>query len=281
MTLLTTVAPPQATPPVHSLVRAAVTNLDDEPGWERGLTYLPETTGGYRALSGCTARNIDHTLGNPPVVQYQPWELQVVEPCQTTFAYNEETVTERLARSFAAVESYAIARELMTGELTKADAAAGGAVANLYLAKAPTVLNAGAAVSPNRAIGLLEEALGDALHGQPATLHFPRVARPYLWTGGTQQVGSLLYTSIGNLIVSDAGYANTAPDGTAGGVAAGTAWVYGTGPVVVRRSGMYLDAVAPSQTVDTATNTITRKGNKVVAATFDSRALFAVPVTLT
>lgn len=273
------VQPPPAVVPLHSLVRSANTTLDGEEGWERGLAYLPEAVGGYLSLAGCSAAEEDHQLNLPPVVEYVPWELQIEEPCHTTFAYNEAEVSARLERVANAIESYAIARELMTGELAKADAAAGGDMGvNLYLAKAPTVLNGGVAASPARAIGLLEEAVGDALHGQQATIHVPRAARPYLWQTGTQQQGYLYLTSIGSLLISDAGYANTPPDGTA--AADGVGWIYATGPVVVRRSALFMDAVAPGQTVDTTTNTITRKANKRVAAHFDTRAQFAVPVTL-
>lgn len=272
------VSPPPASVPLHSLIRSATTNLDGEEGWERGLAYLPEAVGGYLALPGCSSALLDHELALPPVVQYVPWELQVEEPCHTTFAYDEAAVTARLERVTAAIESYAIARELMTGELAKADDAAGGDMGvNLYLAKNPEVLGAGP-VSAARAIGLLEEAVGDALHGQQATIHVPRVARPYLWQTGTQQQGYLYLTSIGSLLISDAGYANTPPDGTP--AAEGVGWIYATGPTVVRRSSLFMDAVEPRQTVDTSTNTITRKANKRVAAHFDSRALFAVPVTL-
>lgn len=273
------VSPPPASVPLHSLIRSATTNLDGEEGWERGLAYLPEAVGGYLALPGCSSALLDHELALPPVVQYVPWELQVEEPCHTTFAYDEAAVTARLARVTDAIESYAIARELMTGELAKADDAAGGDMGvNLYLAKNPTVLGGGAAVSPARAIGLLEEAVGDALHGQQATIHVPRVARPYLWSTGTQQQGYLFLTSIGSLLISDAGYANTPPDGEQ--PAAGVGWIYATGPTVVRRSTLTMYAQEAGQVIDTRTNSITRRANKRVAAHFDTRAQFAVPVTL-
>lgn len=279
MPTLTVVAAPQATIPPHSLVRSADTTRDGEPGWERGLTYLPETTGGYRAVSGCYGPDQDHTLALPPKVTYQPWELEVIDPCENVFQYNPQEVTDRITRAAAAVESFAIANELMTGELAQADSSG-----NTYLTDedALTVLTE-TPVSPLAAIGLLEQAVGDELHGQQAFLHVPRVARPYLWTGGTVQIGQpntgvMFYTSIGSVIVSDAGYSNIGPGGAT--PSAGEAWMYATGPVVVRRSGLFFDATANPQVISTKDNTLYRKANKVVAAHFDSRALFAVPVTL-
>ena len=50
------VTPPPAAAPPHSLIRAALTNRDGDAdgNWVRGLAYVPETCGGYRAISDCT-----------------------------------------------------------------------------------------------------------------------------------------------------------------------------------------------------------------------------------
>lgn len=276
---MATVPAPPATIPPHSLIRAAITNRDGDPDWQRGLEYAPETVGGYRALSGCTAEVVDFDAGGPPVpfVDYTPWELQVEDPCASTFGYREDEVTDRLRRAMDSTESYAIARELWAGDLTKADTAAAGgdAESNVYLAKAPTVLGAGP-VSPKRGLGMLENAVGDALHGQQAYLHISRTARPFF--PELVKVGNLLYTNIDNLVVADAGYPGSPPDGTAD--ADGVAWVYATGPVVVRRTPFGMDSAAAAEVVDTRTNTIRRTASKRVAATFDPATLFAVPITL-
>lgn len=269
---------PQATPPPHSLLRAADTTHDADPDWERGLTYLPEAVGGYRALSGCTALTDDHEAerGPAPIVDYQPWELEVQDPCRTTFGYSEQAVTERLRRAYDAVESYGIAHELWTGALTVADSDAGsGRDPNPALTRGPTVLGAGP-VAPRRGLGLLEEAIGDALHGSQATLHVSRAARPYLWE--LEKVGYLLFTKIDNLIVCDAGYPGTAPDGATD--ADDVVWIYATGPVVVRRSQLFLGPTEGAQVIDTETNTVRRTASKVVAATFDPSTLYAIPITL-
>jgi hypothetical protein len=152
----TVVAAPQATPPVHSLVRSAITNVDAEPGWERGLTYAPETPGGYRAWMRCTT------------------------------------------------ETYA----------------------NLSLVDGPVILNAGAPVKVHRALGIVEQALGEALRGERAYVHLSRETLALF--GYLTVAGNLLSSFSGNLIVADAGYPGTAPIGTAD--APGVAWIYGPGP---------------------------------------------------
>jgi hypothetical protein len=276
----TVVAAPPATIPPHSLIRAAITNRDADPGWERGLAYAPETPGGYVGYLPCSAETFDDYAAGPatPVVDYLPWELQVEHPCHSTFGYTRADVDAELRRAIDATESFAIARELMAGDLARAARTAGDLDdgQNLALVDDPTVLAAGVAVSPNRALGLIQQALGEALRGQQAYLHVPREVLPYL----TNLVpsGQLLTTWVGNLVIADAGYPNIAPGGA--DPADGVGWIYGTGTVVVRRSVAFADG-DEVETLDTATNTLTRRTSKRVAATFDRAALFAVPVTLT
>lgn len=266
-----------AGPPPHSLLRAADTTHDADPDWQRGLEYAPEAVGGYRALSGCTAQVLDFgTGGRAPVVEYRPWELMVEDPCTTTFGYDQAAMTARLGRAVDAIESYAIARELWTGELSTADADADDDLTpNAALTRNPTVVGSGP-VSPRRGLGLLEGAVGDALHGQQAYLHISRTARPFF--AELVKVGQLLFTNLDNFIVADAGYPGTAPDGEA--AAADVAWIYATGPVVVRRTALFSGPSASAEVIDTATNTVRRTAGKLVAATFDPASLFAVPITL-
>lgn len=274
-TLVTAV---QAAAPPHSLIRAAVTNRDADE-WERGLHYVPETCGGYRALSDCTAEELDRGAegGVADAVIYRPWDLQVQDPCASSFGYDEEAVTARLQRAADAVESYAIARELWTGDLSQQEATAlgGDAEPNLHLTLSPTVVSA-QPVSPKRALGLLQEAAGDAFHGQQVYLHVARAAEPFL--PDLTKVGNLLYTRLDNVVVADAGYPGTPPQGTA--PADGVSWVYATGPVVVRHSPLLMDDRALASVIDTRTNTVRRTASKRVAATFDTCAYFAVPITL-
>jgi hypothetical protein len=172
-------APPLTAPP-HSLVRAADTTRDADPDWQKGLQYAPEEPGGYVArASWCAdaaADDVDHLRGVPDTVDYEPWEAEFWDPCELTVGYRAEEVTARLRRIADATESYAIARELWTGEL-----APPFGLPNASLANGPTVVSAGTAVSPKRGLGLLEEAVGDALMGQQAFIHCARAARPYLW----------------------------------------------------------------------------------------------------
>jgi hypothetical protein len=265
--------PPLTVPP-HSLVRAADTTHDNDPDWEKGLTYAPEEPGGYvaRAAMNCgTGDDVDHLSTVPDAVAYAPWEAEFHDPCELTVGYKPDEVTARLRRVVDATESYAIARELWAGEVATAFD-----LPNAYLGRNPTILGGGAGLSPKRGIGLLEEAIGDSLRGGQAFLHVSRAARPYFYE--LVKVGNLLYTNLDNVIVADSGYPGTAPDGEAG--ADGVAWIYATGPVIVRRTPLVMYATEDAQVIDTRTNRRYRTASKLVAATFDPAHLFAVPVTL-
>lgn len=275
--MLTRVVAPRATVPVHSLIRAAVTNLN-EPGWERGLTYAPESPGGYRAFAACTdAEYDDEGAGPTPIVAYRPWDLQVVHPCHSTFGLDEQQLLAELDRAMETVESFAIAHELWNGDLTR-DALDAGDVdaANLSLVDGPTVLNAGTPVSPKRALGLLQAEAGRATRGQQVYLHAARELEPYL--PDLTRDGNLLTTRVGNLVVSDAGYPGTPPVGVA--AAPDVEWLYATGPIVVRRSAIERIGIGEGA-LDTATNTLDLRSTRAVAATFDRSAHFAVAVDLT
>lgn len=276
----TVVAAPPATIPPHSLIRAAITNRDGETGWERGLAYAPETPGGYVGYLPCSTEQFDDYRATDPTppVDYLPWELQIEHPCHSTFGYNRTQIDDELRRAMDATESFAIARELWAGDLARAARTAGDLDdgQNLALVDDPTVLAAGTPVTPARALGLLLQNVRGALRGQQAYLHVPGEVLPYL--PNVQVSGNLLTTQTGDLIVCDAGYPNLAPG--AADPADGVGWIYGTGPVVVRRSTTFADG-DETETLDTRTNALTRRLSKRVAATFDRAALFAVPVTLT
>lgn len=136
----------------------------------------------------------------------------------------------------------AVEHELWTGAIASASA-----LPSRWLASPETTdLNAAGAVSVNRAVGMLEEAVGDVFSGI-ALLHVPRGVVPYL--GHTVRNGRVIETRTGNRAVPGVGYPGTSPTGAA--PAAGEAWLYAT-PMVTVRVGEteVLDRV----TVDPGTN---------------------------
>lgn len=276
-------APQFVTVPPVGLVTSARTTLDDEDGgsWIRGMQYAPESCGGYRGISGCDPiSTVDHTEERPGEVDYLPWTLQVEETCTTIGNLDRGPILERLRRQLAAIESYAIGRELLLGEITRAEVTAGARPApNPYLAETGAVeVLTSAATPPAHALGMLEEALGDALKGQTAYLHTPLVAIGRVGAPQVRVDGNMRRTLRDSQVVLEAGYPNAAPGGAA--AAAGTAWIYGTGLVVVRRGPIDTTGNGQAETIDRSINLYREAVSRPVAAHFDPCALFAVQITL-
>lgn len=286
------VAPQFAAPPTVGLITSARTTLDDEDGgnWIRGMQYAPESCGGYRAIpGGCSPDfgSVDFTEDRPAQVDYAPWTLQVEEHCGTIDGRDRAPILERLRRQLGAVESYAIGRELLTGEVTRSEVATGVRTQpNPYLAEAGRVeVLTTAAVPPEHGVGLLEEALGHALRGQVAYLHVPLIAEARVTRYGIVRVdGNMRRTPRDSQVVLEAGYPNVAPaaDDTTppAAAAAGTAWIYGTGLVVVRRGPVEDLARQQVNAIDRRTNQYLEGVSRPVAAHYDPCAQFAVQITL-
>lgn len=275
------VAAQPAAPPSVGLIQSARTTLDAEAGWERGLVYAPESCGGYIGFSDCSASSVDQRRDRPGLVGYQPWTLFVEEEC-STLGYEQAAADARLRRQLAAVESYAIARELLLGELTRAEVAAGAyEQPNPYLTdpgRLTDLTPGGGPTSTRRALGLLEEALGHALTGQVAYIHAPAAASQHMLTAGVRVNGNLRQTFRDNQVVIEAGYAAAAPGG--GLAAAGEAWLYGTGLTVVRRGPVFADTEDLGQLIDRGSNRVAYRVGRRVAAHYDPCAQFAVHVAL-
>ena len=106
--------------------------------------------------------------------------------------------------------------------------------ANLLAAGAQDVTPATGAVGLAAGIGLVEGELGN-LYGGIGVVHLPlSIMTPAGAAGALIQRGQRMVTWAGNLVAGGAGYyLNTGPDGEE--APAGEAWVYASGPVVVRR----------------------------------------------
>lgn len=277
------VAAPQYDPPQYGLLASAAAPPpgEDPRAWTRSITWRPETCGGYGQISQCSAADLDPPDPGPGAPAYEPWAVVVQDRCTTMSGRDD--VEGRLRRRLQAVESYAIARELWDGALTQADD-----LDNPYLTEAGsedrplTVLNGGTAVKLSVAAGLLEEALGDCLHGARGMIHAPRsVALNY---PGVERTGATWVTRNGNLLVGDAGYPGSAPDHEDAAAPGDTQrWIAATGLVTVRRHPEITVLPGDDTTggVRTADNTRLYRAERLVAATYDPCCRLFVLVDLT
>lgn len=107
-------------------------------------------------------------------------------------------------------------------------------------------------LDPATAFGELEQQL-DQCYGGEGVIHVPRFVLPTLVA--LRVVGltdGVFRTASGNLVVVSGDYPGTRPDGTA--PAAGTSWVYATGPVFAYRGDVF--ATQRDQSFDRAENTV-------------------------
>lgn len=145
-----------------------------------------------------------------------PWELQ-------------RDWQGRARRQLAATLSYQVARELWTGDEASGQAGA----PNRSLASIDSDVLTSSATSATDALARLEYALGDCAHGARGMIHATRHAATY-WAqlGLIRREGALLLTYLDTLVVADAGYDGSGPEGQA--ATDDSQWAYATGPVLVR-----------------------------------------------
>lgn len=103
------------------------------------------------------------------------------------------------------------------------------------------------------ALGQVEASMAQCFGGE-GVIHIPYAALPTFTARGLVQgpPGGPLYTQSGNRVVPGTGYTGSSPAGAA--PAAGTAWIYATGPVFGFRSDVFVRQFP--DTFDRAENTV-------------------------
>jgi hypothetical protein len=259
------------------LVAAAV-RPDPEPArWEQGLAWIPERCAtDYELVPWCGDPAGGYTPPRPGAAYYRPVALRIADQCSTL---NGPVDYERVRRVADAQAPWIIARELWDGAGSAADPytlpSGGSPVSNAYLASTDAQIVGGSATTAHPGLGRLEQAAMEATHGQPVMIHVPLVILPEL-SFALRVVNNTLYSHAGNVIVADAGYPGTGPNGQTAGA---TVWMYATPPVSVLMSPWDL-AENDTWQVDRATNTRTVWATRLFAATFDPCALFATEITV-
>jgi hypothetical protein len=265
-----------AAPPTTGLVVSAGPPPDDGARWELGFSWVPERCGEpYQLVPFCSTDDPeDYTPPRYSGVYYRPPGARFADQCTTLGGALDD---ERLRRIAEATTPFVIARELWDGRMSQQDSwtIRGETHTNAYLASSvATVVTSGATVLRD-SLAALEQAAVEAAQGQRIMLHLPTMITGSL-TEYVRRVGNDLLTRQDNLVVVDAGYPGTGPNGEDVGA---TAWAYATSMVQVRMSDLEIIA-APPQTVDRATNTVTAWAERVFAASYDPCVHFAIEITL-
>jgi hypothetical protein len=212
-------------------------------------------------------------------VNYTPFVIDVTDS-MSTIGHTMEEVRARLKDTLEKSSQKALEREFWTGALSTASG-----WGNQYLATAGTtdLTPVGGSVPAKTGLAMLEGAIGSCAGGYNGTIHGTRDAISsiivFMDKGG--ESGDTLYTPLGNMVIAGAGYTGTSPAGVA--PAAGTSWLYATGPVNVRLGEMLTfpeDDKYWNNSYNATINNIELRAERFGAASWSGCCVYAVHVNL-
>ena len=223
-------APPPRPPRYGLLAVAPVVDDGDLRPLSAGWNFQPEGCGISGIGDADCAGNTD--LMDPPAqpdsVDGDPLWIWGADEC-STFGFNAREWEGRARRQLQSTESYQLANELWDGTVTQA-----AGLGNRWLAAADalsdTVTNGPSAVAT--ALACVEQGLAETLYGQQGMIHTtPGVLQHLATRAHVAKEGNVWVTPMGHVVVADAGYSGSGPDGTP---ASTSQWIYGTSFIQVR-----------------------------------------------
>lgn len=195
----------------------------------------------------------------------------VGETCSTlTVGVNQNAFAERARRVFDARESYAVEKELATGN------ALGDAFPKLQDA---TLLNSGTAVSSKAGLALLEDAIGATASG--GIIHATPGTGSAWGEFRLTESNGVLRTTVGTPVAVGDGYIGVTPDDDAGALSTGQAWAFATGPMEMRRGALTILPGDVREAMDRENNTVTYRAERPYLLTWDDTFLVAVLIDWT
>ncbi len=262
-------------------------NGPSEDQWVRGFSQEWETQL-YSATNWDDTDSTSGTVVSAGVPTYyteiKPFFIEA-EELRSTLGFNGLDRIERLKRQLEGVTQHAMEVELWDGAVRK-----GESHANVALSSATaTILNGGTALSPRRAIALLEHSIGLASDGgEQGVIHLTRDVAALLASNSNMlfhEAGKEhLQTLGGTPVIVGSGYSGTGPDGATGATATvDNKWIYATGTVrtYVGDIDVVNDNLSQAYDVDGNQNDMRLKAIRPAAVYFDTSIHLAVRVDLT
>jgi hypothetical protein len=254
------VAPPTRVPLPYGLLNAAQPQEEADAHWANGVRFQPVPCG----PAGVTLEPCPSVTGGPdlaatalglPTNGTSPFTVYAWIDCSTV-GYIQDA--QRLATAaLTSGEGRAVEREFWTGEYgTTPHLAEDTPVTGSdgVVEQTAATIVTGAALDPVEALGALEDALGWC-YGNEGVVHVTPATLTHLMNRGiVYRDGARLRTPNGHLIAAGSGYPGTSPTGVA--PAGGHAWMYATGAVTVRRSGIVLPSPQQMQVVNRNKNDV-------------------------
>lgn len=289
--LPTYVKAPTVTPLPYGLMSVVQMPTDDvdKVHWRNGVMYQPDACEAALSTSAqcpvVTGYGKEATSDGVPAKGAQPFTVYASIACTPVGNYWQEAqarVTAALTNGEArAVESVfwtgdidAPAGETMYPHLA-ADAEVFDGTGDVLLQPAATVIVTGA-VDIVEAIGLLEANLAECYGGQ-GVIHAPRAALAHMAANFLiEKSGQTIRTPGGTAVAFGGGYPGTSPAGAT--PASGTAWLYATGAISLRRSEITITSNR-IQGLNRSVNTLQLYAERTYSIGWDC-CLFAIPVSL-
>ena len=278
---------PKIVPSAFGLLAVVDEQTADEDRWIRGFSQEWETD--LYGLYNVDDTNAEETLiaGTGDVTYYdeiKPFFVEVQED-RSTFAFLGIDRLERIKRQCDAATQRAVEQELWDGAIRKA----AGHTNRALTSASATILNSGTAVSPKRALAILEQGIAAASHaGEQGIIHATRDVIALLSSNSQMLFHNKdkdhLQTMGGTPVVVGSGYTGTGPDGATGATATvDNKWIYATGTVRVFLGDVDIvnDSLSQAYDVSGNANDMRVKAIRPAAAFFDTSIHLAVRVDLT
>lgn len=262
-------------------------NSVDEDKWIRGFSQEWETEI-YAANNWDDTDNTSEAVVSPGTINYydeiKPFFIEVYEDRSTLGFLGLDRIA-RVKRQLEGVTQHAMEVELWDGAIRK-----GESHNNVALSSATaTVLNSGTALSPKRALALLEHHIGLASDGgEQGIIHATRDVVALLSSNSNmlfhEKDKDHLQTMGGTPVIVGSGYSGNGPDGATGATASDTnKWIYATGTVRTYLGDVDIvnDNLAQAYDVSGNANDMRLKAIRPAAVYFDTSIHLAVRVDLT
>lgn len=270
-----------ATPPRYGLLVAANVVVDEER-WQAGIEWAPENCAGGGAIGvDCFGSTPDMPVPdeNPGIASADPFVVWGADKC-STIGWQARDYEGRARRMLEATQSFSVAREFWDGAITLADSLINTPLTD---AAADTVTAAAGPVGIVEALGLLDGALGECGKGRRGMIHMTTQAFVHARAAyAVELAGQVWITPNGTVVVADAGYTGSGPNGEDPGA---TQWMYATSMVQVRLSpvdiipGSLGEARAMREAMDNA-NTVRIRAQRLALVQWDQCCHLAAQVDI-
>ncbi len=241
---------------------------------EVGFAFSPEGCGESDSISSldCNGGTSKVIPDNPEQVEAWAFGVWAGDKC-SPFELGRDW-RGRAERQLDATTSYHVAHELWTGDEAAAMSAPNRSLASLdsdVLTDGPT--------SSTDALAVLEYGLGQCYKGRRGYIHATRHAATY-WAqlGLLRREGNQLLTFLDTVVIADAGYDGSGPEGQV--AEDGSQWAYATGQPIIRLGPIATFPDEMAQALNRSTNTVEWRAERLAAASWDGCCHLAAELDL-